>query len=176
MRVARRGRPEPGAGIKCSMTRPSVISVSRIAPDLARRSWPRVHRLVADARGVDPGRLRCLIAAYGSGDGLAESIQRVDRLLTAGVPDHLRERIAVQSAALSEASAEPGTLYLNWLFDPDAQAGLVEEIYTHTLPIALIGVLTGAPEARVMWDREDEIAARVMAAVAAGNAGPGRFP
>lgn len=148
------------------MTRPSVVSVGRIAPDLARRSWPRVHRLIADARGVDPGRLRCLIAAYGSGNGLAESIQRVDRLLTAGVPDHLRERIAVQSAALPGASADPGTLYLHWLFDPNADVQLVEDIYTRTLPIALIGALTGAPEARVMWDRDDEIAAQVMAAVA----------
>ena len=150
-----------------TMNGPSVISVARIAPDLARRSWARVSRIVADDPGVDPRDLRCLIAVFGHGDGLPESIARVDRLLAAGTPDRLRGRIAVQAALSTEPSADtPGTLYINWLFKPDTAGELVEDIYTHTLPIALLAGLTDARRARVTWDRDDEIAARVMTALA----------
>ena len=35
-----------------------------------------------------------------------------------------------------------GTLYLNWSLEPDADTKLVEDIYRHTLPIALLAALT----------------------------------
>ena len=152
---------------KRSMNGPSVISVGRISPDLARRSWARVHRIAVDGLGADPEDLRCLIAVFGHGDGVAGSIARVDRLLVTGTPARLRGRVAVQAALSSDPAEDtPGTLYLNWLFKPEADGKLVEDIYTYTLPVALCAALTGAPKARVTWDRADEIAARVMTAVA----------
>ena len=147
------------------MSGPSVIFVARIAHALARRSWPRVHRLVADASSADPQALRCLIAVFGHGDGVAGSIARVDRLLVARTPDRLRGRIAVQAGLSTDPSAdEAGTLYLDWVFKPDADAALIEDIYLHTLPIALCAALAGVPKARVKWERHDEIASRVMTA------------
>ena len=87
-------------------------------------------------------------------------------LLVAGTPARLRGRVAVQAALSSDPAEDtPGTLYLNWLFKPDADGKLVEDIYTYTLPVALCAALTGAPRARVTWDRDDDIASRVMTAV-----------
>ena len=65
-----------------------------------------------------------------------------------------------------------GTLYLNWSFEPDADTKLAEDIYRHTLPIALLAALTDGLGARVAWDQDDEIAERVMTAVATA---PGRL-
>ena len=60
------------------MTGPAVVSVARIELDLARHSWARVRCLVAhDAAGNASDDLRCLIAVFGHGDGVAESIDRV---------------------------------------------------------------------------------------------------
>lgn len=103
------------------MTAPSVVSVARIEPDLARRSWDGVRRLVArDDQGGASDDLRCFIAVFGHGDGLPESIERVRRVLAAGTPHRPRPHIAVQAAPSSEPSADtPGTLYLNWFFEPD---------------------------------------------------------
>ena len=58
----------------------------------------------------------------------------------------------------------PGTLYVNWLFEPGTPDELMEDIYIHTLPLAIFGALWLAPKARVTWPRDDEIAARVMTA------------
>ena len=45
---------------------------------------------------------------------------------------------------MSEPSADTlGTLYIKWLFKPDAADKLVEDIYTNTLPIALLTALPG---------------------------------
>ena len=86
------------------MTGPAVVSVARIEPDLARRSWARVRCLVAhDEAGNASGHLRCLIAVFGHGDGVAESIDRVRRVLAAGTPAHVSRHVAVQ-AALSGAN------------------------------------------------------------------------
>ena len=95
------------------MTGPAVVSVARIEPDLARRSWNRVRRLVArDDQGGASDDLRCFIAVFGHGGGLPETIERVRRVLGAGTPDHLRPHITVQAALSSESSADtPGTLY-----------------------------------------------------------------
>ena len=147
------------------MTGPSVISIARIDPELARRSWGRIQRLVA---GDDPGNaenLQCFIAVFGHGDGLPETIERVRRVLAAGTPDRLRPHIAVQAALSSEPSADtPGTLYVNWLFEPSAPDELVGDIYMHTLPLAIFAGIQRAPTARVTWPQDDEIAARVMTA------------
>ena len=60
------------------MTGPAVVSVARIEPDLARRSWARVRRLVArDDPGGASDDLRCFIAVFGHGDGVPETIERV---------------------------------------------------------------------------------------------------
>ena len=111
------------------MTGPSVVSVARIEPNLARRSWALVRRLVA---GENPGHgaddLRCLIAVFGHGDGLPESIERVRRVLATGTPNRLRPHIGVQAALSSEPTADtPGTLYMSWLFEPDTPEELIDE-------------------------------------------------
>lgn len=148
------------------MTGPSAVSIARIDPELARRSWGRVQRLVGGDGPTDASEnLRCFIAVFGHGDGLPETIERVRRVLAAGTPDPLRAHIAVQAALSSEPSADtPGTLYVNWLFEPGTPDELVEDIYMHTLPLAIFAALQRAPRARVTWPRDDEIAARVMAA------------
>lgn len=150
------------------MSGPAVVSVARIEPDLARRSWARVRRLVARAEGSDASDdLQCSIAVFGHGDGVPESIERVRRVLAAGTPDRLRPHIAVQAAISSEPSADtPGTLYVNWLFEPDIPDELVEDIYMRTLPLAIFAAIQTAPKARVTWPQDDEIAAQVMTAAA----------
>ena len=112
------------------MTGPSVVSVGRIEPELARRSWGRVQRLVAGNRPRTASEnLRCFIAVFGHGDGLPETIERVRRVLAAGTPDRLRPHIAVQAALSSDRSADtPGTLFLNWLFEPNTTDELAEAI------------------------------------------------
>ena len=101
------------------MTGPAVVSIARIDPELARRSWGRVQRLVAGDGLGNAENLQCFIAVFGHGDRLPETIERVRRVLAAGTPDRLRPHIAVQAALSSEPSADtPGTLYVNWLFEP----------------------------------------------------------
>ena len=153
------------------MTGPTVISVARIEPDLARRSWTRVRELVA-SDGPTTENLRCFIAVFGHGDGVPESIERVHRVLATGTPDRLRPHIAVQAALSSEPGADPpGTLYLNWLFEPDTPDELVEDIYIHTLPLAIFAAIRKTPKARVTWPQDDEIAVRVMTAAAPPRGG-----
>ena len=102
------------------MTGPSVVSVGRIEPDLARESWDRTTRLVArDDPLAASDDLRCVIAVFGHGDGLAEAIARVRRVLAAGTPPHLQRHTAVLAAPSREPEADtPGTLYMTWLFKP----------------------------------------------------------
>ena len=148
------------------MTGPAVVSIARIEPDLACRSWTQVRELVArDDPAAATDDLRCLIAVFGHGDGVPESIERVRRVLAAGTPDHLRPHIAVQAALSSEPGADtPGTLYVNWLFEPDTPDELIKDIYMHTLTLAICAAMQGARKARVTWPEDDEIAARVMTA------------
>ena len=148
------------------MTGPAVVSVARIEPDLARRSWARVRRLVArDDPGGAFDDLRCFIAVFGHGDGVPETIERVRRVLVAGTPNRLRPHLAVQAALSSEPSADtPGTLYVNWLFEPGIPDELVEEIPLHTVPLAIFAAIQGTPKARVTWPHDDETAARVVTA------------
>ena len=155
------------------MTGPSVISVARIEPDLARRSWTQVRRVVArDDPGSASDDLHCLMAVFGHGDGVPESIERVHRVLAAGTPDHLRPHIAVQAALSSEPDRDkPGTLYMNWLFEPGTPDELIEDIYIHTLTLAIFAAIQKTPKSRVTWPQDDEIAARVMTAAAAPKGG-----
>ena len=94
------------------------------------------------------------------------------RVLAAGTPDRLRPHIAVQAALSSAPSVDtPGTLYVNWLFQPGTPDGLVEDIYMHTLPLAIFAAIQRAPRARVTWPHDDEIAARVVTAAAPPKGG-----
>ncbi len=129
------------------MTAPSVVSVARIEPDLARRSWDGVQRLVArDDQGGASDDLRCFIAVFGHGDGLPESIERVRRVLAAGTPHRLRPHIAVQAAPSSEPSADtPGTLYRTGSSSPTPPDQLVADIYMHTLPLAIFAAIPDSP-------------------------------
>ena len=149
------------------MTGPAVVSVARIEPDLARRSWARVRRLVVgDDRGDVSDDLRCLIAVFGHGDGVPESIDRVRRVLAAGTPAYVSRHVAVQAALSSEPDQDkPGTLYVNWLFAPGTPDELVDDIYIHTLTLAIFAAIQRVPKARVTWPQDDEIAARVVTAV-----------
>ena len=51
---------------------------------------------------------------------------------------------------------------MNWLFEPGAPDELVEDIYMHTLTLAIVAAIQRAPKARVTWPQDDEIAAHVM--------------
>ena len=84
------------------MSGPAVVSVARIEPDLTRRSWGRVDRLVPGDGSGNAENLRCFMAVSGHGDGLPETIERVRQALAAGTPDCLRPHIAGQVALLSE--------------------------------------------------------------------------
>ena len=143
------------------MTGPSAVSIARIDPELARRSWGRVQRLVAgDGLGDASENLRCFIAVFGHGDGLPETIERVRRVLAAGTPAHVSRHVAVQAALSSEPDRDtPGTLYVTWLFAPGTPDELVEDIYMHTLTLAIFAAIQRAPKARVIWPQDDEIAA-----------------
>ena len=57
-----------------------------------------------------------------------------------------------------------GTLYANWLLEPETSDELVEDIYMHTLPLAVFAAIQSAPTARVTWPQDDAIAARAMTA------------
>ena len=148
------------------MTGPSVVSIGRIEPDLARESWDRTTRLVArDDPLASSDDLRCVIAVFGHGDGLAEAIARVRRVLAAGTAPHLQRHVVVLADVSKEPEADtPGTLYMTWLFKPDTPDEQVEEIYMHTLTLAFFAAIQRTPRARVIWPSDDEIAARVMTA------------
>ena len=95
-----------------------------------------------------------------------ESIDRVRRVLPAGRPDRLRPHIAVEAALSGEPEANAkGTLYVNWAFEAGTADDVVEDIYIHTLPLAVAAAVDNASP-RVTWPRDDEIAARVMTAAA----------
>ena len=146
------------------MTGPAVVSIARIDPELARRSWGRVQRLVAgDGPGNASKNLLCFIAVFGHGHGLPETIERVRRVLAAGTPDRLRRHIAVQAALSSDPDVDTaGTLYANWLFKPGTPDEMLEDIYIHTLTLTIFAAIQRARKARVIWPQDDEIAARVM--------------
>ena len=150
-----------------------MASVAGIEPDLARRSWARVRRLVArDDPGGASDNLRCLIAGFGHGDGVPESIDRVRRVLAAGTPAQVSRHVVVQAALSSEPDRDkPGTLYANWLFAPGTPDELVEDIYMHTLMLAIFAAIQRAPKARVTWPQDDEVAARVMTTAAPTKGG-----
>ena len=153
------------------MTGPAVVSVARIEPDLAHRSWTPVRELVA---GDEPAteNLRCFIAVFGHGDGVPESIERVHRVLATGTPARLRPHIVVQAALSSEPNADtPGTLYLNWLFEPGTPDDIVEDIYVHTMTLTICAAIQKTPKARVTWAQDDELAAGVMTATARPKGG-----
>ena len=87
------------------------------------------------------------------------------RVLAAGTPDRLRRHIAVQAALSSDPDADTaGTLYVNWLFKPGTPDDVIEDIYVHTLTLAIFAATQRARKARVVWPQDDEIAARVMTA------------
>ena len=141
------GRQAPASATPCALgctpdrapDDPTVVSVARIVPNLAGRSWARVRRLLGgDDLGGASEDLRCFIAVFGHADGVAESIDRVRRVLAAGTPAHASGDVAVQAALSSEPDREePGTLYMNWLFELGTPDELVEDIYMHTLPLAI---------------------------------------
>ena len=120
---------------------------------MARGSWVRVRRLVA-------------------GDNRGAASEDLRRILAAGTPDPLRPDIAVQATLSSKPSADtPGTLYMNWLSEPCAPDELVEDIYMHTLTLAIFAAIQTAPRARVTWPQDKEIAAPVLTAAAPPKGG-----
>ena len=57
--------------------------------------------------------------------------------------------VAVQAALSSERDRDtPDTLYVNWLFAPGTPDELVEDIYMHTLTLAVFAAIQRAPKAR----------------------------
>lgn len=103
---------------------------------------------------------------------MPESIDHVRRVPATSTPDRLRPHVAVQGALSSEPGADtPGTLYLNWLFEPESPDELIEDIYTHTLTLAICAAMQGTQKTRVTWPQDDEIAARVITAAAPPKGG-----
>ena len=151
------GRQAPASATPCALgarrierltTGPTVVSVAHIVPNLAGRSWARVRRLLGgDDLGGASDDLRCFIAVFGHADGVAESIDRVRRVLAAGTPAHASGDVAVQAALSSEPDREePGTLYMNWLFELGTPDELVGDIYMHTLTLAIFAAIQTAQE------------------------------
>ena len=69
----------------------------------------------------------------------------------------------MQAALSSDPDADTvGTLYVNWLFEPDTPDEVIEDIYIHTLTLAIFAATQRARRARVIWPQDDQIAARVM--------------
>ena len=132
-----------------------------------------MRRLVArDSPGGASDDLWCFIAVFGHGDGVPDSIERVRRALSASTPGRLSRNSAVQAALSSEPDQnEPGTLNMNWLFEPGAPDELVEDIYMHTLTLAIFAAIQRTPKARVTWPHDDEMAARVVTAAAPPKGG-----
>ena len=60
---------------------------------------------------------------------------------------------------------------MNWPFEPGAPDNLVEDIYMHTLTLAIFAAIQRTPKARVTWPHDDEIAARVVTAAAPPKGG-----
>ena len=126
------------------MTRPSVVSVARIEPGLARRSWDRVRRLVA---GDDPGHesddLRCFIGRLRprrqrGGEHRTRPPGPRGRHSRPPEPAHRRA-----GGAFERTPAETSDELLE------------DNIYMHTLPLATFAAIQRAPTARVTW-RQDE--------------------
>ena len=145
---------------------PSEVSVARIAPDLAERSWGDVHQAVV---GNDPrirsDELLCCVAVFGHGDGVLDGIERVCQALAVAMPARLGRHVAVQAAPSCEPEADtPGTLYLNCLFRPGTRPGLADDIYRGIVAIAIPAAIRDGARARVTWRKDDEIATAVMTA------------
>ena len=62
---------------------------------------------------------------------------------------------------------------MNWLFKPGTPDEVIEDIYIHTLTLAISAAIQRTRKARVIWPQDDEIAARVMTARGAAK---GRRP
>ncbi len=148
------------------MSGPAVVSVSRIAPRLARRSWPQLIKTLADP-GRPTHQLVCFIAVFGHGDGVPEGIERVRGALATAAPARFERRIMVEAAPSANPDADtPGTLYIDCLLRPGTAKEVADELYTWALAIAIPAAIYGGPPARIVWRRHDEIAARVVAAAA----------
>lgn len=155
------------------MTGASEISVARVAPDLAERSWTDVQQAVA---GDDPrtgaNELVCCVAVFGHGNGVLDGIERVCRALAMGMPADLRGRVAVQGAPSCDPDADtPGTLYLNCVFRPGTPGDIADDIYRWTLATAIPAASRHGGRARVIWRKDDEIAAALMTAAAPARGG-----
>ncbi len=57
------------------MNGPAVVSVSRIAPEAALRTWPQLVETLADS-GDASDELVCYISVFGHGGGVPEGIER----------------------------------------------------------------------------------------------------
>ena len=64
-----------------------------------------------------------------------------------------------------------GVAGVHWLFEPNTPDELVEDIYMHTLTLAIFATIQRTPTARVTWPHDDEIAARVVTAAAPPKGG-----
>ncbi len=110
------------------MSGPAIVSVSRIAPRLARRSWPQLIKTLAD-----PGRrthhLVCFIAVFRHGDGVPEGIERVRGALATAARAGFERRIIVEAAPSANPDADtPSTLYSDCLFRPGTPKELADEL------------------------------------------------
>ena len=155
------------------MTGPSEISVARVAPDLAERSWADLEQAIA---GENPrtkaDELLCCVAVFGHGNGVPEAIDRVCRALAKGRPTELRGRVTVQGAPSSEPDADrPGTLYVNCAFRPRTPGDIADDIYRWILAAAIAAAIRHGAGTRVIWGESDEIAAALMTEAAAPRGG-----
>ena len=94
------------------------------------------------------------------------------RVLATGTPDRLPPLHSRAGRSLERAQRRYARhVVLNWLFEPDTPEELIDDIYMHTLTLAICAAMQGAQRARVTWPQDDEIAARVMTAAAPPKGG-----
>lgn len=145
------------------MNGPAVVSLSRIAPEAALRTWPRLIKTLADSGDAADELVH--ICVFGHGGGVPEGIGRVHRALATGAPARFERLVMIEAAPSTNPDADTrGTLYIDGLFRPGTPQKLADELYTWALAVAVPAATFGGTATRVEWRRQDEIAARIVAA------------
>lgn len=167
----RTARPTPRPTAPDDRTLGSLSCPCRARP--GGGSWADLQQAIA---GNDPrttaSELLCYIAVFGRGNGVLDGIDRVCRALAVGIPAELRGRVAVQRVPSCDPDADkPGTLYLNCVFRPGTPQNIADDICRWTLAAAIPTAIRHGAGTRVIWRKDDEIAAALMTVAGSPHGG-----